>query len=173
MRSRRSSIVPGRGRLIPQEIYTTSSITVSEQHPYIPFHLENPEQIGIPIIDILNKSDSFARLQDRTQAFSHMGKKTFTLRIQWPGYKSWSKTIAALDWTKDRSPIPRVKLAEAVATAVRDLFEKYRNQSYDADCAEWNIGPNGIRLEEVCLVSLHQVSRGSWQPGLCLIGPRR
>lgn len=43
--------------------------------------------------------------------------------LQWPGYKSWSKTIAALDWTKSRAPLTRVKLAEAVAIGVRDLIE--------------------------------------------------
>ncbi|KAG6379616.1 hypothetical protein JVT61DRAFT_10125 [Boletus reticuloceps] len=90
------------------------------------FNLENQDQIGIPIIDILNKTGGFARIRDRTEAFN-MEKKTFTLRVRWPGYKSWSKTIAALDWTKLRAPVTRVKLAEAVATAIRDLFEVNHN----------------------------------------------
>ena len=42
---------------------------------------------------------------------------------QWPGYKPWCKTIAALNWKKARAPITRVKLAEDIATAIRDLLQ--------------------------------------------------
>ncbi|KAI9568067.1 hypothetical protein HD554DRAFT_2022730, partial [Boletus coccyginus] len=163
------------GPLIPQERYITSTIpsySAPGQHSSITFDLENPDQIGIPIIDILNKTGGFVRIRDRTQAFSQQGKKTFTLRVQWPGYKLWSKTIAALDWTKSRAPITRVKVAEAVATAIQGLFEKYRDKPYDPGHAEWNVGPNGVQLDQICLVALHHVSRGSWQPQLCLLEPR-
>jgi len=77
--------VYGRGPLIPQERYITSTISsysAPDQHSSITFDLENPDQIGIPIIDILNKTGGFARIRDRTQAFSQEGKKTFTLRVQ-------------------------------------------------------------------------------------------
>ncbi|KAH0834765.1 hypothetical protein J3R83DRAFT_10362 [Lanmaoa asiatica] len=172
----RNNDIYGRGPLIPQERYTTNSISsynTPDQHPPINFDLENPDQFGIPITDILNNTDSFTRIRDRTQAFSHMGKKTFTLRVQWPGYRPWSKTLAALDWTKSRDPITRVKLAEAVAKGVRDLIVKYRDEPYDPDYVEWNVGPNGIQFDQICLVALHHVSRGSWQPKLCLREPRR
>lgn len=71
--------------MIPQERYATSSISsysTPEQHRPITFDLEHPNQIGIPIADILNRTDSFVRIRDRTQAVIHMGKKTFTLRVQ-------------------------------------------------------------------------------------------
>ncbi|KAG8216392.1 hypothetical protein J3R82DRAFT_6496 [Butyriboletus roseoflavus] len=174
-RNRSYPDIYGRGPLIPQERYSTSSISsynTPEQHPPVNFSLENPNQIGIPIADVLNRTDSFHRILDRTQPVIPMGKKTFTLRVQWPGYKSWSKTIAALDWTRSRAPLTRAKLAEAVATGVRDLIEKYRNEQYDPDYAEWNVGPNGIQLDQICLVRLYHVSKGSWQPELCLLEPR-
>lgn len=82
---RSSRDVSGRGPLIPQERYITSTIpsySAPGQHSSITFDLENPDQIGIPIIDILNKTGGFARIRDRTQAFSQQGKKTFTLRVQ-------------------------------------------------------------------------------------------
>lgn len=84
-RSRSNSYVQGRGPLIPQERYTTSSISpynTADHPPPIIFDLENPHQTGVPIVDLLNKTDSFSRIRDPTQAFSHMGKKTFTLRVQ-------------------------------------------------------------------------------------------
>ena len=81
MRSRISE-VPGRGPLVPQNRYTTSSVS-SFNTTHITFDLENPDQTGIPIVDILNKTAGFNRIRDRSQAFNHMGgKKTFTLRVQ-------------------------------------------------------------------------------------------
>jgi hypothetical protein len=147
---RSNSDVYGRGPLIPQERYTTSTISsdkAPDQHS-ITFNLENPDQTGIPVIDILNKTDDFVRIRDGTEAVN-MGNKTFTLRVhvssldliggfslwfnveppgfQWPGYRPWSKTITALDWKKSRDPITRAKLAEAVATAIRDLLSVSHN----------------------------------------------
>ncbi|KAH0840240.1 hypothetical protein J3R83DRAFT_1246 [Lanmaoa asiatica] len=147
--SRSNTDISGRGPLIPQDRYTTSSIPVSITHL-----ISNPP------------SPSIWRIRN-------IGKKTFTLRIQWPGYKHWSKTLAAVDWTKSRDPITHVKLAQAVANGVRDLIVKYRDEPYDPDYAEWNVGPKGIQLDQICLVALHNVSRGSWQPQLCLLEPRR
>ena len=74
----------GRGPVIPQERYTTSSISLynaPDAHPRITFNLENPDQIGIPITDVLDRTGGFTRLRDRMQAFD-MEKKTFTLRVQ-------------------------------------------------------------------------------------------
>ena len=80
--SRRNSDVYGRGPSIPQARYTTGSMSSfnAPDQPPITFNLGNQDQTGIPIIDILNKTEGFARLQDRTEAFD-MGKKTFTLRV--------------------------------------------------------------------------------------------
>ncbi|KAF8551409.1 hypothetical protein OG21DRAFT_1418013 [Imleria badia] len=94
-------------------------------------------------------------------------------RVQWPGYKPWHKTIAAKNWRKLRGPVTRVKLAEAVAIATQELLKAYRDEPYDSDFGSWNVGPNGIQLDQICLIALHQVSKGSWQPQLCLLGPRR
>ena len=82
-RSRSNSDAYGRGPVIPQERYSTSTVSTynAGNHPIITFNLENPDQIGIPIIDILNKTDGYARIRDRTEGFD-MGKKTFTLRVQ-------------------------------------------------------------------------------------------
>lgn len=84
IRSRSNSEMHGRGPVIPQERYTTSSISLynaPDAHPRITFNLENPDQIGIPITDVLDRTGGFTRLRDRMQAFD-MEKKTFTLRVQ-------------------------------------------------------------------------------------------
>ncbi|KAF9226280.1 hypothetical protein BS17DRAFT_815155 [Gyrodon lividus] len=162
-RSGSNTGIHGRGPRIPQERYMvggTQSFNASEgkQNP-ITFNLENTSESGIPIVDIINGTDNFRCLQERTQAFGDMGKKTFTLRVLWPGYKPLNKTVATKDWTKERSPVTRGKLAEVVATTVRDLIERYRNEAYDPDYAAWNVGPNGIQLQDIVLVALHHVSK--------------
>ncbi|KAF8840078.1 hypothetical protein BDN67DRAFT_690698 [Paxillus ammoniavirescens] len=177
-RSGSNTDIPGRGPRIPQQRYTSSSqpfTTAGGRLGRIIFNLENPSETGIPIIDILNGTDSFRRLQDRREALGDLGgigKKTFTLRVLWPGYEPFSKTLATQNWTKERSPITRGKFAEFVAMAVRDLFQKCRNAPYDQDHASWNVGPNGLNLQDIVLVAVHHVSKGSWQPELCLLHAR-
>ncbi|KAF8840080.1 hypothetical protein BDN67DRAFT_690763 [Paxillus ammoniavirescens] len=179
-RSGSNTDIPGRGPRIPQQRYTASG-----SQPFTPddgrqdritFNLEHPLETGLPITDILDGTVNFQRLQDRRGALGGVGgtgKKTFTLRVLWPGYEPFNKTLATKNWTKERSPITRGKLAEFVAMAVRDLFQKYRDEAYDRDYAPWNVGPNGIQLQDIVLVAVHHVSKGSWQPELCLLHPRR
>ncbi|KIJ15066.1 hypothetical protein PAXINDRAFT_11986 [Paxillus involutus ATCC 200175] len=179
-RSGSNTDVPGRGPRIRQQRYTASG-----SQPFTPadgrqdpvtFNLENPSETGIPIIDILDVTDNFRRLQDRRGALGGVGgtgKQTFTLRVLWPGYEPFSKTLSTKNWAKQRSPITRGKLAEFVATAIRYLFKKNRNEAYNRDYAPWNVGPNGIQLKDIVLVAVHHVSKGSWQPELCLLHPRR
>ncbi|KIK74814.1 hypothetical protein PAXRUDRAFT_19516 [Paxillus rubicundulus Ve08.2h10] len=127
-------------------------------------------------MDILNETHDFKRLHDRRGSLSGVGgtgKQTFTLRVLWPGYEPFSKTLSTKNWAKQRSAITRGKLGEFVAAAIRDLFKKYRNKAYDRDYASWNVGPNGIQLQDIVLVAVHHVSKDSWQPELCLLHPRR
>ncbi|KAF9236046.1 hypothetical protein BU15DRAFT_64324 [Melanogaster broomeanus] len=171
--------VPGRGPRIPQDSYAVGGTLAfnasDERKDPITFNLENPSEVGIPLIDILRGTENFRRLQDRTQTFSFAdaGRKTFTLRVLWPGYHPWHKTVATMDWRKARAPITRSKLAEGVAIAIRDMIGKHRNKPYDRDYAAWNVGPSGIQLSDIVLVCLRHVSKGSWQPELCLLQARR
>ncbi|KIK92847.1 hypothetical protein PAXRUDRAFT_550744 [Paxillus rubicundulus Ve08.2h10] len=126
---------PGRGPRIPQQRYTASSsqpyTTADGRQDTITFNLENTSETGIPIMDILNETHDFKRLHDRRGSLSGVGgtgKQTFTLRVLWPGYEPFSKTLSTKNWAKQRSAITRGKLGKFVAAAIRDLFKVGDNQ---------------------------------------------
>jgi len=51
-------------------------------------------------------------------------------------------------------------------------LQKYANTTCDPPNSTWRIGADGIRIEDIVLVSLHRMSQGSWQPKLCLLHDR-
>ncbi|KIK73432.1 hypothetical protein PAXRUDRAFT_595422, partial [Paxillus rubicundulus Ve08.2h10] len=179
-RSNSNGDIPGRGPRIPQQRYTTSSkrtfTPADGRLNRILFNLENPSEIGIPIIDLLNWTDTIGRLQDRSEALNDIGgtgNQTFSLRISWPGYVSFERIISTHNWKKVRSPVTRDKLGESIARAVKAMLDRFDKTPCHADYASWHVGPDGIRLQDIVLVAMHLVSKGSWQPELCLSHPHR
>ncbi|OAX40574.1 hypothetical protein K503DRAFT_687269 [Rhizopogon vinicolor AM-OR11-026] len=124
-------------------------------------------ETGIPLHQLLQRQSVL--LQERYERISDMSGDTASIRIEWPGYPSFTKQIASKDWKKTRSPNTREKLAVKVADAVYTFFQKHANTSCDPPNSIWRIGSDGIRIEDLVLVSLHRVSQGSWQPKLCLL----
>lgn len=161
-----SSSVPGRGPTVPQQLYNVGTthafhLTVGSGMPVV-FNVA--EGAGIPLEQLLHRQT--IHLQAGDERISDMSGDTISIRIEWPGYPSFTKQIASKDWRKTRSPNTREMLAYKVAGAVQAFFKKHANTPCDS---RWRIGPNGIRIEHLVLVSLHRVSQGSWQPKLCLL----
>lgn len=84
-----------------------------------------------------------------------------------------------MDWKKNRRHLTRGRLAQKVACHVKaffnvsyeiilymvlTLFQKYHDFTCDARQKSWQIGTGAIQLDDLYLVALHHVSRGSWQP---------
>ncbi|OJA10615.1 hypothetical protein AZE42_05706 [Rhizopogon vesiculosus] len=164
-----TSRVPGRGRTIPQSAYNVGNTHAFHFSPnngmVVAFDVAG--ETGIPLHQLLERQSVL--LQGRHERISDMSGDTASIRIEWPGYPSFTKQIASKDWKKKRSPNTREKLATKVADAVCTFFQKHANTSCDPPNSIWRIGPNGIRIEDLVLVSLHRVSQGSWQPKLCLL----
>ncbi|KAG1867274.1 hypothetical protein DFJ58DRAFT_769234 [Suillus subalutaceus] len=164
-----SSSVPGRGPTVPQQLYNVGTthafhFTTGSGMPVV-FNVA--EGAGIPLQLLLHRQT--IQLQGGNDSISDMSGDTISIRIEWPGYKSFTKQIASKDWKKTRSPNTRERLAMKVAGAVQSFFKKHANTPCDPPDSRWRIGPNGIRFEDLALVSLHRVSQGSWQPKLCLL----
>lgn len=164
-----SSGVPGRGPTIPQRLYN-----VGTTHAFhfttgggMPVVFNVADGTGIPLQQLLHRQA--IHLQAHDDLILDMSGDTISIRIEWPGYPSYTKQIASKDWKKTRSPNTRERLAIKVAEAVKSFFKKHANTPCNAQHAEWRIGSNGIRVEHLVLVSLHRVSQGSWQPKLCLL----
>ncbi|KAG1797691.1 uncharacterized protein HD556DRAFT_234643 [Suillus plorans] len=164
-----SSSVPGRGSTVPQELYNVGTthafhFTTGSGMPVV-FNVA--EGAGIPLELLLHRQTT--HLQARDDRISDMSGDTISIRIEWPGYPSFTKQIASKDWKKTRSPNTRERLAVKVAGAVYSFFKEHAKTECDPPNSRWRIGPNGIRIEHLALVSLHRVSQGSWQPKLCLL----
>ncbi|EIW79213.1 hypothetical protein CONPUDRAFT_155892 [Coniophora puteana RWD-64-598 SS2] len=171
-------IVTGTDIFIPQKIYKPH--TVADQRRYIEeaelmrcvtFENQHPQESGVPLIDALRSSCK--HLVNKEDAMFDGAGPSVSIRIQWPGYASWTRQIPTKDFRTPKQPITREKLAKNIANCVKRFIEAMEKKPMEDDeDPKWRVhSRNGIRLEDLILVSLHHVSQGSWQPQLRLRRP--
>jgi hypothetical protein len=95
-----------------------------------------------------------------------------------------------MDFKNPKGPITKLKLAKNIANCVRRFIEvgslesshlcpliDVYSKAVDSKAMEpdsdrrWKVGKRNIKVEDLVLVSLHHVSKGSWQPQLRLRRP--
>jgi len=94
------------------------------------------------------------------------------IRLKWPGMpKSWRRAI----WTNTfPGTITKATLAKKIAECVQDFIRDNAgnpiNDEEGTDALRYKVGygPHDVKLEDLILVSLHQVGLKSWQPHLRL-----
>ncbi|PBK62334.1 hypothetical protein ARMSODRAFT_863620, partial [Armillaria solidipes] len=137
--------------------------------PPIYFWVQDPSECGFALSDALHSQ--CRRLIDPQEPMFKDRGPSVSLRIEWPGYRPWSRQIPAKDFRTPPVPITRSKLAKNVAKCVQRFIQVCIILPDDSS-PDWRVGtqPNTIRVEVLVLVlvSLHQVSLGSWQPHLRL-----
>jgi len=139
------------------------------------FWMENPSECGISLSDALHSR--VRRLLNREQTVFEGRGPSVSIRLEWPGYRQWSRQIPTKDFRTPPGPITRAKLAKNVAKCVqRFITERQNHPLEDESDAHWRVGQSGagdnsIKLEDLILVSMHHVSMGSWQPQLRLARP--
>ncbi|OJA19772.1 hypothetical protein AZE42_03987 [Rhizopogon vesiculosus] len=170
-------IVTGTNIFIPQIIY--QPYTEADRVRYIEkanlkepilFVTSHPDQWGVSLDDALK-----AKLRDLHGRDDHMFENcgpSVSIRLQWPGYRSWTKQIPTMDFKSPKCPITKAKLAKNVANCVkRFIDEKGPGRMEMEGDRSWRVGTRYIRVEDLMLVSLHHISKGSWQPQLRLRTP--
>ncbi|KAJ7746866.1 hypothetical protein DFH07DRAFT_581064 [Mycena maculata] len=167
------------GPFVPQLMYKPH--TNSDRRRYVeevdmeaPIHfwVENPSECGIPLSDALHSR--VRRLLKRDETVFEGRGPSVSIRLEWPGYRQWSRQIPTKDFRSPPGPITRAKLAKNVAKCVQRFIQERHGQPMEDDAdARWRVGPgpNQIKLEDLVLVSIHHVSMGSWQPHLRLRRP--
>jgi len=159
---------------VAQKIYkphTTSDIKryveeVALDYP-IYFWMDSPEEVGISLIDALHGRTKRLRNRDK-EVFEGRGPSV-SIRLEWPGYRQWSRQIPTKDFKSPPRPINMTKLCKNVAKCVqRFISERQGCDMEDGADPRWRVGDSSIRLDDLVLVSLHHVSMGSWQPQLRL-----
>jgi hypothetical protein len=171
----------GAGPFVPQQMYKPH--TTSDRKRYVEevllegplyFFSEHPQQYGIPLKDALHSRTK--KLRDRDQVVFEGRGPSVSIRLEWPGYRQWSRQIPTKDFRSPPQPITLAKLAKNVAKCVQRFMQDRKSLPMEEDADQrWKIGdgPDDIKLEDLVLVSIHHVSLGSWQPHLRLVRPPR
>ncbi|KAF8449094.1 hypothetical protein L210DRAFT_3523883 [Boletus edulis BED1] len=168
----------GTNDFIPQTVYTPYTeadkkryILDVELRETIFFHSDGSSEFGISLDDALKQQ--LMHMKDKDDRMFVGCGPSVSIRIQWPGYPSWSKQIPTMDFKTPKGPITRAKLAKNIATCLRRFVQSVKNKPMEADSdRRWKVGERQhIRVEDLVLVSLHHVSKGSWQPQLRLRRP--
>jgi len=170
------------GPFLPQLMYKPH--TTSDRKRYVeevmlepPLHFvtEHPQQFGILLKDVLHSRTK--RLVNREQVVFEGRGPSVSIRLEWPGYRQWSRQIPTKDFRSPPQPITLAKLAKNVAKCVQRFMSEAKTLPMDEDTTDprWKIGngPYDIKFEDLVLVSIHHVSLGSWQPQLRLAHPMR
>lgn len=168
------------GPFIPQRMYTPHTTSDRRRYveevalqPPIYFWMHDPDECGISLVDALHSR--VRRLKFRESHAFDGSSPSVSIRIEWPGYRSWSRQIPTKDFRNPPRPITRAKLVKNVAKCLERFFNFVAtSQIREHIDQRWKIGNHqgGIKLEDLILVSIHHVSMGSWQPHLRLRLPR-
>lgn len=150
---------------VPQEIYSVGRGQWNFNHSgLISFSVNGVT--GINMRDALGKCFTGLDGRDDLMFQNENVGTAISCRFQFPGYpKNGTTQISTLGWKKERIPITRSKLAYEVAKKLKrylDSMTGYPMENSADNC--WKIGEGSMRFENMHLVSLSAVSKGSFQP---------
>ncbi|KZV68960.1 hypothetical protein PENSPDRAFT_633727 [Peniophora sp. CONT] len=140
-------------------------------HDPICFNTTDPAVVGIGLSDAL--AGKYQQLDDRDDRLFQQSGPSVSIRISWAGcYPSWSRQIPTRDFKNPPGPVTRSKVAKNVARSVQRFIDEMNTRALEEDSdIGWAVGRarNGIVLEDLALVRLENVSKGSWQAHLCFV----
>ncbi|KAJ3518862.1 hypothetical protein NM688_g9382 [Phlebia brevispora] len=91
------------------------------------------------------------------------GVARISVRIQWPGYETWSRPVNTVQANR---PIDKGRVASLVALCVAECLNYHQqNRSIERRPDWW---ANNIDVNQLYLLELRNVSQGSWQPVIFL-----
>ncbi|KAF8845191.1 hypothetical protein BDN67DRAFT_893484 [Paxillus ammoniavirescens] len=171
----------GMSHFIPQKVY--QPYTEADRLRYIQeitlkktIFFYSQSELGISLDDALKQR--LKHLDDKDEPMFVGCGPSVSIRLQacsgslWPGYRPWTKQIPTMDFKKSKGPITKIKLAKNIANCVRRFIEAGDSKAMEPDSdRRWRVGKRNIKVEDLVLVSLHHVSKGSWQPQLRLRKP--
>ncbi|KZV72210.1 hypothetical protein PENSPDRAFT_576483 [Peniophora sp. CONT] len=135
------------------------------------FNTTNPGIVGIALSDAL--AGKYQQLDGRDDRLFQQCGPSISIRINWAGcYPSWSRQIPTRDFKNPPGPVTRSKVAKNVARSVQRFIDEMNLKTLEEDSdIGWAVGRarNGIVLEDLALVRLEHVSKGSWQAHLCFV----
>ncbi|KAH9062575.1 hypothetical protein EDB83DRAFT_842378 [Lactarius deliciosus] len=163
-----NSPIEHRGTVVPQRKWRPPNEALRHSHVSLmmPIHFVHNDRVNLGLPIGLAAARPCMTLLDVGNPAPVGDCSTTFLRINWPGYGEWAAQIMTRDLTPAHNTITVEKFAKRVASAVcRFMDEQLRTDGWEA---RWRIGPSGITRDQVILIGVVRVSRGSWQPILQL-----
>ncbi|KAN0088539.1 hypothetical protein V8E55_005596 [Tylopilus felleus] len=164
-------VITGSNRFVPQRLYKPFTEADKERYlervslsaPIIFVAKETALEWGISLEDVRNGKTQ--HLVDKDIPVLQDCGPSVAIRINWPGYPSFKRQISSRNWRKTKGPITKEKLAQSLTKITVRFIEKMSNKPLEVGAErDWKVGPQHIKVEDLILVSLHHVSKGSWQP---------
>jgi len=159
--------VLARGTVVPQTLWSAHTAIDKRQQVdlQMPIFFEGSDgRLGITL-EAAAAGQCYT-LRDATYP-AQLGEKTkANLRIVWPGYKEFKREILARDETSTHHPINVALFAHQIGRTVDAFIQTHEldHGSSDERREQWQIGPGGIRREEVVIIGAINDSAGSWMP---------
>ncbi|KAL5513137.1 hypothetical protein ACEPAH_3535 [Sanghuangporus vaninii] len=169
------------GPLVPQTTYLPQ--TASDRRRYVDgFPLQAPiyfkrtasqgsPEIGITLVECVTQR--FKSLEGCDDELLETCGPSISIRLNWVGYKrSWSRQIPTKNFKVPPGPITRKNLAKNIAKTVQRFIDDHISVLMEPGAdSRWAVGPGRIVFSDLVLLSIHHVSKGSWQANLCLNQP--
>ncbi|KAF9784361.1 hypothetical protein BJ322DRAFT_844285 [Thelephora terrestris] len=118
----------------------------------------------LPVKEALEKR--YGSLMDQNLPVLDEAGLTVTVRFEWPGYQSKEYQLRVVDWREVPQKVPLHKLSTDVAKIVAKFVKDMQGKPIQPNYAMWRVGQDAIRVEDLRLATLEQVSAGSWQTRL-------
>jgi len=158
-----------RGTVVPQTMWSPHSAAAIDRRQQVdlqmPIFFEGTDgRLGISLE--ASVAGQCYGLRDASHPAQLGDKPTTNLRIAWPGYREFKRQIPVRDESSVHNPITVALFAHQVGRAV-DAFLQVRELDHGSsdDRRElWQIGPGGIRRDEVMIIGAINDSVGSWMP---------
>ncbi|OCB86915.1 hypothetical protein A7U60_g6089 [Sanghuangporus baumii] len=123
----------------------------------IDFHSNRSPRRGVFICEVFRSHGVVANAYEPVLR----GFGSIRLYLQWPGY-----TATAYQATIHCAQLTKAELARKICDSIAQLLQKCLTQPVSSNYAEWRVGPDAIRVEDVVLVSIFEVGEGTWQAQL-------
>ncbi|KIP10820.1 hypothetical protein PHLGIDRAFT_33717 [Phlebiopsis gigantea 11061_1 CR5-6] len=153
---------------VEQRLYQTSQ--VFQRLPPIDFRQGRDR--GIPlsrVLDCTHQLPTSWNVSWTDASKEEVGQK-ISLRVNWVGYQDRAKQINVRHETHAGDAIPLSRLVKKLAESIRDIIEGLSvTTPSDKRFELANASNNGIRFEDLELIRLDRVGKGSWQPTLIYV----
>ncbi|RXW23910.1 hypothetical protein EST38_g1950 [Candolleomyces aberdarensis] len=144
------------GPFVPQNIYKPH--TNSDRKRYVEevslegplyFAMDSPSEYGIPLTDALHSRTK--RLVDREKPVFEGRGPSVSIRLEWPGYRQWTRQIPTKDFRSPPGPITMAKLAKNIAKCVQRFIDENKDRNLEEPSnLRWKVG---LRVNEVRHIS--------------------